>query len=441
MYYIYFLFGILSSLVVITNGLTVSFSTQPFAATFNNFTWTRNSSDPADFYLRKVKLDGDDGPSQPSGPVALPSLDGQSGQGTIHFKEAGVFAIQAIDTQNPNKGPFYTTQITVQVNPNATSNGQSSGNGSGQGNSQGGKDDDDDDDNDHDKDGKNGGHHSNHGDDNMQMMKDPTSFPPQSTSTTNDSNSSTNNISQPDVPKIVGIVLGTVTFIFLVIAGLFYFRYRRRRQTNDFQRTMMSRSPGSFAPEMEYQPSTLVMRDEKKLGPLSRNYSHSSNYTARNLSQPQSATYVPSVPPGLAPSLLSPRSDSVGSSISQRRPNEATVTRGRNSGTNSRSTFTLSFSGSQSSGNGSSSIVQFPVPSLPSRARTSRQMMIEEDIQAMQGKILTLQAKQNLTGVDAVERDEELKQVEARVERLKSIHEGSWALGRTDEIPLELSMF
>ncbi|KAK7451752.1 hypothetical protein VKT23_012431 [Stygiomarasmius scandens] len=447
-----FIFSILS-FIVLASGLNITFPTQPFAATNNTYIWIRESSDPQDFFLRKIKIDGDGGPTSPSPPVAVPDLGGQGGMGLIHFNRAGVFQIIAVDTQNPQNKPFFEMLITVQVNSSSTtqpSGGSSNNNNDGDNNNNGG--------------GKGGGssgqggnhwsgnghdndNHNSHGGDGHgkggkgnQMNMDP---PSNSTGPSSDNSGSARNSSpQKDIPKIVGIVLGCISFMFLVAAILVYLRYRRRRQTNNFQQNMMTRSPGSITPWMEALPIDGMEKKEY----LSRNSSYTSNRSG-HLRQPQVplTTYSdPSVPPGLVglgPSPPSPtRSDSVGTSISQRRPNDLGNgnPRGRNSGT-SITTLTLSSSGSRSNRSESASFVQFPVPSLPSRTRTVRQMMIEKEIQEMQGRILSLQTRPQLSDADAMEREEELRQITARVERLQRIHEGPWALGLSDTIPSGLT--
>ncbi|KAF5341479.1 hypothetical protein D9758_013951 [Tetrapyrgos nigripes] len=345
----------------------------------NTFSWIRDSNDPADFFLQKIKIDGDDGPTTPSPPVAVPNIAAAGGQGLMHFNRAG----------NPKKA-FFNMLVTVQ-DPNSVS-GVPQGNNS--------SDSDDDGQNGSNRHNGNGNHnHGGDNDDNNQMMT-PGNGKPSST--------------QQDIPKIVGIVLGVVAFMFLIAALLIYRRYRRRRQTNNFQRNMMFRSPGSVKPFLISQP----MDPEKQ-----NDFSSPSSFS-------QPGTYAAGLAYQRAPSTIS---DSIGTSVSQRRPNEVKGPRNRDSGTTATSS-----NQSDDTGDNEGSLVQFPVPSFPARIRTSRQIMVEEDIQTLQRKMLELQARRDLTGVDAIDREEQMKEVKERVERLKKVHEGPWALRQTEAIPAEL---
>jgi len=62
-------------------------------------------------------------------------------------------------------------------------------------------------------------------------------------------------------------------------------------------------------------------------------------------------------------------------------------------------------------------------------------MMIEEDIQRLQARMLFLQGRGNISPISHLEREEELKQILSKVDRLKAVHESRWALGLTDEVP------
>jgi len=63
-------------------------------------------------------------------------------------------------------------------------------------------------------------------------------------------------------------------------------------------------------------------------------------------------------------------------------------------------------------------------------------MVIEENIQEHQAKILFLQGESGeVLLMSRLEREEELMQTNARVEMLKKAHESDWALRLTDEVP------
>jgi len=66
-------------------------------------------------------------------------------------------------------------------------------------------------------------------------------------------------------------------------------------------------------------------------------------------------------------------------------------------------------------------------------------MIIEEDIQRHQARILFLQGDSGeVSPISRLEREQELLQTNARVEMLKRVHESHWALELTDEVPEEL---
>jgi hypothetical protein len=205
--------------------------------------------------------------------------------------------------------------------------------------------------------------------------------------------------------------------MFLVAALLLYLRYRRRRRTSAFQQNMMFRSPDSVNRFTISQPIDVEKRND-----LSPSF----------FSQYQTTRYGDQ--PGHKALASSTVSDSVGTSVSQRRFNQPIGSRSRNSGTTS-TTLTLESSGSGSTDSTGSGLVQFPIPTLPSRIRTSRQIMIEEDIQDLQRKMLELLERRNLTGIDAIERDEQIKEITSRVNTLKKVHEGPWALRQTEVLP------
>ncbi|KAK7448148.1 hypothetical protein VKT23_013907 [Stygiomarasmius scandens] len=100
----------------------------------STYIWTRETNDPPDFVLQKSKIHGD---GNPSPPVGVLGLGQQEGKGSIHFNQAGVFHVIALDAQNTQQEPFFKTTLTVQANPTTTAMNQPTGGSLGQGNDDG----------------------------------------------------------------------------------------------------------------------------------------------------------------------------------------------------------------------------------------------------------------------------------------------------------------
>jgi len=180
-----------------------------------------------------------------------------------------------------------------------------------------------------------------------------------------------------------------------------------RYHDSDLLEGQRTASPG-LEKDLEYSPS---------LSPIKRN-------SLRPQDSVSNIYYIPPILPPI-PAARSVASSEIPSSVST--SSSARRTRDRNTPRLSIGTLSTTTTGSGS---------LFPVPALPPRTRTDRQMLIEEDIQRLQSRILFLQGDNvNTPAISRLEREQELLLTNARVERLKEVHESKWALGLTDEIP------
>jgi len=217
---------------------------------------------------------------------------------------------------------------------------------------------------------------------------------------------------------IIGGVVGSVALLFIIGATLLCLRYRTRRATSIFAQAKMVRYHDSDLLEGQRTASPGLEKDlEYYLSPIKRN-------SLRPQDSVSNIYYIPPILPPI-PAARSVASSEIPSSVST--SSSARRTRDRNTPRLSIGTLSTTTTGSGS---------LFPVPALPPRTRTDRQMMIEEDIQRLQSRILFLQGDNvNTPAISRLEREQELLLTNARVERLKEVHESKWALGLTDEVP------
>ncbi|KAF8828510.1 hypothetical protein HHX47_DHR3000340 [Lentinula edodes] len=122
--------------------------------------------------------------------------------------------------------------------------------------------------------------------------------------------------------------------------------------------------------------------------------------------------------------------------VSSSEPDSATSTSSiRRARDTERKTPSISLSNLSSSNGSTGTGSLFPIPVLPPRPRTDRQMSIEEEIQQLQARMLFLQGNGNTSPI-GLEKEEELKKIYRKVETLKKLHESKWALGLTNEMSL-----
>ncbi|KAF5337440.1 hypothetical protein D9758_017170 [Tetrapyrgos nigripes] len=122
-------------LVIITHGLLVTFPAQPVAGQDNIYVWSRNGTDPVDFFLQTAKVNDSDHRDESrisrSSPVVVPNVSEGGGQGLIRFNIAGIFQIIAVDTQDRNpENAFFYTFVTVQDSNSVPSGMPQDNNGS-----------------------------------------------------------------------------------------------------------------------------------------------------------------------------------------------------------------------------------------------------------------------------------------------------------------------
>ncbi|EEB92529.1 hypothetical protein MPER_08946 [Moniliophthora perniciosa FA553] len=389
----HFVLLMLFALICVARAITITFPQTLVATQENPFSWRRDGNDPQKFDVRKQKLDDPGGLTGFSDPVHVMANEAQTGNGTIYFNRAGLFRMVVFDARDQSLKRILISQtVTVYVSPTSagvsiplstafigSSSGSSqSASGAGSGETQ-----------------------------STSMSDQPGNMA----------------YKHQNVPLIVGFVLGSVGLIFLVAATVLWFRYRTRSRTLAFGRNMTQPLPRSPRPRLNIDHSTL---DSGSEGSSIRNLTFASPMSPRHASQ------LP--PPPDIQSVASSGSFSITSPIVARqrdaarnRANDLSNFR-LSTSTNSRSTSSaFTRSGTRSS------ITSFPVPALPPRTRTDRQMLIEEKIQLLQSKILLLHSRKS--NMAPSEFDEELKSTEQRVERLKQIHESDWALGLTNIAP------
>ncbi|KAF5378012.1 hypothetical protein D9757_009850 [Collybiopsis confluens] len=412
---------LLISWISAAGALSISFPSNgvPIAGSDSqNVSWKRDKNDPnAQFFFQKIKLDQSTGPTPKSTPVPVPNSQNNKGVSPMAFNRAGLFEILAVNVQNGQ--PFWTTEISVAPNPTSTAS-SSSPSKSG------------------------GGHGSKTGSDSNDMKMNssstltvitegsgaiptaPLPISPTLSSPTlsSDSSSDSGASSKPNqTAAIVGGVVGSVAFFFILGAILLCFRYRTRRATSNFVQARMTRDYNRNLDEVGAEWP--IPSSEKEKFTLGQDYSlpptrRSSLRPIDSVSNIGLNTFSILPPVPVARSLAG--TDASGST------NSSSVRRTRD-----KNALRLSISTMSASTATSGSL--FPVPTLPPRTRTDRQMMIEEDIQRLQARMLFLQGRGDGSPISHLEREEELKQIHAKVDRLKAVHESRWALGLTDEVP------
>ncbi|KAK7019179.1 hypothetical protein VNI00_018173 [Paramarasmius palmivorus] len=441
---------LLCSVPSIASAITIDFP-QPLIAVRNNtFSWTRAEKDPQNFHLRKKKLDDSSGFTSFSGPVNIPVNGMDTGSGMLYFNRAGLFQVAAFASEDKRlQTPLFSTIVTVSLNPTSAgaapvpSPTNNVGDEKGADTKRRDKDEDKKGDGDGDGDGdgkgkrkrKGGkGKHGKAGNTNMTKSN------PQRrvlsiealriSDLLNSETPPTASSKKPNVPLIVGSTLGSVGVILMVAAALLFFRYKRRNQTLAFERNMITRNPQAALPPR--LNTTHAMSDGGSDNSSSKNLTFNSPMSLRRYSQLPPAPDVQSIASSGSFSLTSPivarqrdaeRNRAARDALNNFRLSMSTTT------TNSRSTS----SRLSSKAGTSSSITSFPVPALPPRTRTTRQMLIEEKIQLFQSKILLLQSRKIST--QTAEYDAEMDRLGQRVERLKQIHESDWALDLTNVAP------
>jgi len=338
---------------------------------------TRDKSAPPPFIMQKIKLDNGDAPGPPSVPVYIQNSQGSKGKSPFPFEQSGLFQVIAVDKQGKT---FFSTEVTVL--PNLTSSGS------------------------------------------------PSSTAATSTSTDKGPNSvmmqmtpSTSPVVSSHTPAIIGGVIAGVAVLFIIGATLLCLRYRTRRDTSMFAQSKMLRLHDPVPVSSQWSASPMLEKDLE--------YYPSSTPMGKSALRPQdSVSNIYFLPPVLPPIPAARSGTSSDDFTPISTPSSLQRTRDRN-------TPRLSVTTQSTSTSGSGSL--FPVPSLPPRTRTERQMIIEEDIQRHQARILFLQGDSGeVSPISRLEREQELVQTNARVELLKRVHESYWALGLTDDVPEEL---
>ncbi|KAF5379254.1 hypothetical protein D9757_010687 [Collybiopsis confluens] len=409
---------LLISWISAAGALSISFPSNgvPIAGSESqNVSWKRDKHDPnAQFFFQKIKLDQSTGPTSKSAPVPVPYSQNKAGMSPLAFNRSGLFEILAVNKQDGQ--PFWTTEISVAPNPTSTASSPSKSNGHGS-KYKSGPDD-------------TGTNNSPSTTLSVLTAFTATSFtipnPPTSSSVSaSDSPQTASGAStRPNrTAAIVGAVLGSVAFFFILGAILLWFRYRTRRATSNFVQARMTRDYNRNLDEVGAEWS--IPSSEKEKSTLGQDYSlpptrRSSLRPIDSVSNIGLNTFSILPPVPVARSLAGTNASGSSNSSSVRRTRDKNALR-------------LSISTMSASTGTSGSI--FPVPALPPRTRTDRQMMIEEDIQRLQARMLFLQGRGDGSPISHLEREEELKQIHAKVDRLKAVHESRWALGLTDEVP------
>jgi len=360
-----------------------------------NISWQHEKHENTEFFLRKIKLDEPGGPGAPSTEVKVQNSKKSSGMSPLIFDKPGLFAVVAFDAEN--KEPITTTEVTV-VSSTSPSTAQRSSTSASTSTS-----------------------HSA----TSTLMPSPSGDANMMASTPKSEGSS-----KTTTFAIIGGIAGGVGVLFIIGAILLFLRYRARRRTSQFFRNKMV---GGYGSEGRWTGPTIVeLEKEQDLEPYyspikSKRGSILPQDSVSNIDLPR---YIPPILPPIptARSITSSNGTSSASSSSS-------VRRIRDNNTPRLSITTLSASASNAS-SGSGSL--FPIPALPARTRTDRQMVIEEDIQRLQARMLMLQGGGDMSPITRLERGEELTQIYAKVEKLKKVHESKWALGLTDIIPEEL---
>jgi hypothetical protein len=391
----------------IAGALHISFppSGTPIALETQIVAWNRDKGDPTEqFYLQKIKLDNGNAPGPPSAPVGVNDSMSEGGTSPMVFNQVGLFQVVAVGAQDMKT--LFSTEVTVVQNPSLTEGPSSTVPPSSISTSSSSTD------------------KKTNGLD----KPSPTSAHPSAS----DTDSAAQSTSRKHAAIIIGAVVGAIAFFTIVGAILLYLRYRTRRATTNF---FQARMANPYPSERSSDRWTVVGSESEK----EAKHPYSPSPIARaNTLRPQDSVsnihgqrYTPPILPPIPTARFDVGRDvpsSVSSSSSARRARERNGPR-------------LSISTMTSSSYVSGSL--FSIPPLPPRTRTDRQMMIEEDIQRLQARMLLLLEGQGgefqegrvLSPTSRLEREEELKQIHVRVDRLKEIHESDWALGRTDNVP------
>ncbi|KAJ3806853.1 hypothetical protein EV368DRAFT_67145 [Lentinula lateritia] len=392
--------------------------------------WQRDKNDPnSQFVLRKIKLDCSRGPATES---TVPIMNSQKNQGMSQmvFNRAGLFEIVAIDENFRNNQNFFTTEITVLPNPTliATSSQSSATNTVSRSKyvylrpissfrSKG---------------------------TNRDMMYNSLSSKTPLVTVTITSVTSSGSLASDDSTKmttsaasnvpenrgdtaaIIGSIVGSVVLLFLIGVILLFLRYRTRRRTIEFSQTKMVRD---YVPDT-VEGSTWHISDRERDSIDYSSESASFPPARRNTLRPQDS--VSNIHDRHAPLILPPipAARPVSSTVPDSVTSTSSVRRARDT---ERKTPSISLSNLSSSNGSTGTGFLFPIPVLPPRPRTDRQMSIEEEIQQLQARMLFLQGNGNTSPIGS-EKEEEMKKIYRKVETLKKLHESKWALGLTDEI-------
>ncbi|KIK53886.1 hypothetical protein GYMLUDRAFT_88324 [Collybiopsis luxurians FD-317 M1] len=400
------------SCLSVAGALSISFppsGTPTAASDSQNVTWKRDKKDPSvQFYLQKIKLDQPGGPTVKSTPVPIDNSLGGQGTSPMMFNRAGLFEILAVNIQNGQ--PFFTTEITVAPNP-TSSGGPPPPTGTSASPNK-----------------KQGMEPGTPKSSSSSATSTNTTSPTTNATSSSDASvaSSQNNDKRNDhTALIIGAVTGGVGLVFIVGIVLLCLRYRTRRATSNFARSKMVRS---YTPEV-YGGRRTILGSEKGSDP---GYDPSAASIRRGSLRPlDSVSNVHHYVAPILPPIPVARSV-IGSDISSTMSGSSSARRTRERNGLRLSASTLSTSTSTSNGS------LFPIPTLPPRTRTDRQMLIEQDIQKLQARMLILQGQSDISLISRLEREEELKQIHMKVDDLKTLHESRWALGLTDEVPMGL---
>ncbi|KAJ3983751.1 hypothetical protein F5890DRAFT_1521025 [Lentinula detonsa] len=381
--------------------------------------WKRDKGDPnAEFVLQKIKLDDPDGPTPKSTPVPIFNSQKSEGESTMVFNRAGLFQIIAVDIQKEQT--FFSTEITVLPNPtssaspsppsstlsyetgkpmmtkmNNTSTVSSSASSTTTGTS-------------------------------ISSGLITSSKTPVPSAPNSDKSTTTDDRLTKNTTAIIGGVVGAIGLAFVLGVTLLCFRYRTRRRTAQFVQTKIARD-FIISNTMEDQwdfPEKEKGADQypSAFFPPTRRGTLRPQDSVSNIQERHAPSILPPIPAArhFASSMLP---SSVSSTSSTRRARD-------------RKTSSLSLSTQSFSDNSAASGSQFSIPVLPPRTRTDRQMLIEEDIQQLQARMLFLQGNGARSSTVKLENEEELKQIDRKVELLKKVHESDWAMGLTDETPV-----
>lgn len=252
--------------------------------------------------------------------------------------------------------------------------------------------------------------------------------PDDSTKMTTPAKSNVEPTNGTDTAAIIGSIVGSVVLVFLIGVILLFLRYRTRRRTIEFSQTKMVRD---YVPDMVEGSTWRISDSERDLIDYS---SESASFppARRNTLRPQDSVsniherYVPQILPPI------PAARPVSSSEPDSATSTSSIRRARDT---ERKTPSISLSNLSSSNGSTGTGSLFPIPVLPPRPRTDRQMSIEEEIQQLQARMLFLQGNGNTSPI-GLEKEEELKKIYRKVETLKKLHESKWALGLTNEMSL-----